>query len=302
MVLILMAIETNSFTVGRATVTKVQELTLSNFTPAALFPDWDPGAIAKKPDWLLPGTMDASQEHVLMSVHSWLVQEPGRTILIDTGVGNGKPRPYAPFFDRLNNPFIERLQEKGVAPTDIDYVLLTHLHVDHVGWNTRLQGDRWIPTFPNARYVFSRVEHEYFTDPKNHTERNRTSFRVQQDSIDPIIEAGLADQIEIDGSESIDGFTFYLTPGHSVQHASIGFRSGKNFALFLGDLLHWPVEVYRPDWNTVFDAFPEEARKSREWALNFADENQATIFTSHFPVSSAGKIVREGSGFRWQFL
>jgi glyoxylase-like metal-dependent hydrolase (beta-lactamase superfamily II) len=297
-----MAIDNHTFTLGQATVTRINELTLSNFTPAALFPDWDANIIAKHPDWIQPGTMDESKEHVLMSVHSWLIQEPRRTTLIDTGVGNGKHRPYAPFFDQLNNPFVERLQAAGVAPPDVDYVLLTHLHVDHAGWNTRLEGDRWVPTFPNARYVLSRREHEYFSDPKNHTERNRTSFQVQEDSVNPIIEAGLADLIEIDGSEPIDGFTFYPTPGHSAHHASIGFRSDNHLALFLGDILHWPIEVYQPEWNTVFDAFLEEARHSRAWALNFAVDNDTIVFTSHFPASSAGKIVRDGSGFGWRFL
>ena len=106
------------------------------------------------------------------------------------------------------NPFIERPQAFGIGPTDIDYVLLTHLHVDHVGWNTRLEGKLWVPTFPNARYLFSRVERAYFTDPQNHTERNRTSFQVQKDSVDPIIEAGLADLIEVDGSEPIEAAAF----------------------------------------------------------------------------------------------
>ena len=180
-------------------------------------------------------------------------------------------------------------------------MLLTHLHVDHVGWNTRLEGKLWVPTFPNARYLFSRVERAYFTDPQNHTERNRTSFQVQKDSVDPIIEAGLADLIEVDGSEPIEGFTFYPTPGHSVGHASIGFRSDNDLALFPGDVFHSPVEVYQPDWNAEFDAFPERARKSRMWALNFAADNKAACFSSHFPVSSAGHVLRKGSGFGWQF-
>jgi glyoxylase-like metal-dependent hydrolase (beta-lactamase superfamily II) len=289
------------YMIGQARVTRIEELMLSNFTSAALFPDWDPSIVAANPDWVTPGTMDESQEHILLSVHSWLIQEPGRTTLVDTGVGNGKSRPYAPYFDRLNNSFIERLQALGVGPADVDYVLLTHLHVDHVGWNTRLAEDRWVPTFPNAQYLFSRAEHAYFSDPQNLTDRNRTSFQVQEDSVDPIIEAGLADQIEIDGSEPIPGFTFYATPGHSVGHASIGFRSGKDLALFPGDVFHSPVEIYRPNCNTVFDAFPEEARKSRKWALNFAADNKPTCFSSHFPVSSAGNVVREGCGFRWQF-
>lgn len=107
--------------------------------------------------------------------------------------------------------------------------------------------------------------------------------------------------IEIDGSEPIAGFTFHPTPGHSIAHASIAFRSGEERALFAGDVLHCPLKVYEPDWNTVFDAFPEEARASRMWALKFAADHEAMLFSSHFPASSAGKVLRVGSGFRWRF-
>jgi glyoxylase-like metal-dependent hydrolase (beta-lactamase superfamily II) len=297
-----MAIEQHAHTVGKATVTRIEELALVELlTPASLFPDWDARLLGDHPDWLPPETMDESREHIVLSVHSWLIRDSGRTILIDTGVGNGKVRPYAPYFDRLNNPFLERLQATGVEPEDINYVLLTHLHVDHVGWNTRLEGGGWVPTFPKARYIFSRAEHAYFSDPRNQTARNRTSFQVQKDSVEPIINSGLADMIEIDGSEPIEGLTFHSTPGHSFAHASIGFRSGAQEALFAGDVLHCPLEVYQPGWNTVFDAFPEKARESRIWALKFAADHEATIFSSHFPGSSAGNVLRDGSGFRWRF-
>jgi len=250
---------------------------------------------SRRKPWIRHGSI------ILMSVHSWLVQDSGRKILVDPGVDNAKNHPYAPYFDRLNNPFLERLQAVGVRPEDINYVLLTLLHVDHVGWNTRLEGGRWVPTFPNARYIYSRTEYAYYSDPQNHTERNRTSFQVQKDSVEPIVESGLADMIEIDGSESIEGFTFHSTPGHSIAHASIVFESGEQRALFAGDVLHCTLEVYKPDWNTVFDAFPQEARKSRMWALKFAADHEAILFSSHFPASSAGKVLLDRSGFRWRF-
>ncbi|MET1026134.1 MAG: MBL fold metallo-hydrolase [Dongiaceae bacterium] len=163
--------------------------------------------------------------------------------------GNDKERPYASYFDHLQTPFLERLRALGVEPEDVDYVLHTHLHVDHVGWNTLLQGGEWVPTFPNARYIFSRAEYDYFTDPKNHTERSRTSFMVQRDSVDPVIEAGLAQMIEIDGSEPIEGFAFHPTPGHTIDHASISFHSQGEVALFAGDVLHHPLQVSAPIWS-----------------------------------------------------
>ncbi len=293
--------EPHVFEIGQATIARIGDLSLSNFTPAKLFPDWNRELLTEIPDGLLSQTMDSDQEHVLMSVHSWLVRDRDRTILIDTGAGNGKDRPYALYFDHLDTPYLERLRAAGCEPEDVDYVLLTHLHVDHVGWNTRLEDGLWIPTFPNARYVFARAEHNYFSDPQNLSDRNQTSFAVQKDSVDPVIEAGLADQIEIDGNEPIEGFAFYPTPGHSIAHASIVFRSGGDIAFFAGDVMHHPIQVYRPELNAVFDAFPDATQTSRAWALAFAADHQCTVFSSHFPASSAGGLERDKSGYRWQF-
>lgn len=289
------------FQIGQATVTRISEFSLSNFTPTMLLPDWNSKVLTELPDEMISQIMDAAQAHLLLSVHSWLVCDCDRTILIDTGAGNGKARPDAPYFNHLDTPYLERLRAAGCEPEDINYVLLTHLHVDHVGWNTQWKKGRWVPTFPNARYIFARAEYDYFTDPQNLSDRNRTSFAVQKDSVDPVIEAGLADLIEIDGSELIPGFTFYPTPGHSIAHASIILHSGGETALFTGDVMHHPVQVFRPEWNSVFDAFPEAAQRSRAWALAFAVAHQATVFSSHFPASSAGSVERDESGFSWTF-
>jgi hypothetical protein len=201
------------FRVGRATVTKVEEIVLDNFRPSQLIPDWDARLIEQHPDWLPAGTVDASGEHMLLSVHTWVVREDGRIVLVDTGVGNSKSRPYAAYFDHLCTPYLERLKAIGIEPEAVDYVLMTHLHVDHVGWNTRLDQGRWIPTFPNARHIFSRAEHAYFQDPANHNERNRTSVMVRKDSVDPIVDAGLADMIALAGAEPIPGFTIHRPRG-----------------------------------------------------------------------------------------
>jgi hypothetical protein len=209
-----------TYYIGEAEVTRVFELQLATFTPSQLIPSWNEareGLLSQLP----AAAIDASRAHVILSIHSWLVRDRGRTILVDTGAGNDKQRPFAPYFHELHNPFLERLALAGVTPEEVDFVLSTHLHVDHVGWNTRLQEERWVPTFPNARYVFSRAEYAYFTNPANRSERNRTSFAVQIDSVDPVIEAGLADMVEVDGSAVLDGISFHLTPGHTPNHASI---------------------------------------------------------------------------------
>jgi glyoxylase-like metal-dependent hydrolase (beta-lactamase superfamily II) len=273
---------------------------LDSFFPDQLLPGWredHPKLLERMPETTTP-----DGRHLLLSVHSWVVWHRDKTIIVDTGVGNDKARPFAPYFDHLKTPYLARLRRIGVRPKEVDYVLHTHLHVDHVGWNTMLVGDRWTPTFPNARHVFSAREYAWFTDPANLTERNRTSFQVQADSVTPIVEAGLADMIDVTGEEVIPGFFFHPTPGHSVDHASIELESAGVRALFPGDLLHHPVEVIAPELLTVFDPDPERTLQSRRWALDFAADSKATIFSSHFPATSAGRIAPSGSGYEWRFV
>lgn len=150
-----------------------------------------------------------------------------------------------------------------------------------------------------ALRVLARAEHAHFKDSRNLNERNRTSFAVQLDSIDPVIAAGLAMAIDVDGSEAIPGFRFHATPGHSPYHASIAFESDGRNALFAGDVLHHPVQVHRPTLNTLFDAEPEAAVRSRAWALDHACERDAQVFSSHFPGSSTGRVRGGPNGYRW---
>jgi len=290
-----------TFRVGDATVTRIPELSLSEVTPSALLPGADSEelaqALARQPADIVSG-----EGHIAINVHSWLVRDNGRTILVDTGAGNGKDRPNSRMFDQLNTDYLDRLRDAGVAPDDVDFVLLTHLHVDHVGWNTRLVDGRWTPMFANARYVFVGAEHAYFTDPKNLSDATRTSFQVQRDSVDPVIEAGQAEMIAADGSEAIEGFAFHATPGHTPNHASISFRSGGAAALFCGDVMHHVLQVVQPDWNSAYDADAASSRTARRWALHHAAESGATLFTSHFPKSAAGKVAKTADGFSFAFL
>jgi len=243
------------------------------------------------------------------------VRTPRHTVLIDTATGNDKPRPYAPMLDQLQEPYLARLAAAGVRPGEVDTVLLTHLHADHVGWNTRLLDGRWVPTFPNARHVFSRVEQAYneaLADGRPLEGEARPSLAlgpvagtpspgVYDDSVRPVIEAGLADMIEIDGQEAIDGFSFLRTPGHSIDHASIRLVSQGEEALFIGDVMHHPLQVYETGLTSCFCEFPQAGLVSRLWALEQAAERGATVFTTHFAESSAGRVSRKGGRFSWTF-
>lgn len=297
----IMFINFKTYQVGDVQVTRVGELILESYTPTSLFPNWDTKPLMDHQHLLSPNSMDVGFQP-LMSVHTWVVRTKDHTILIDPGVGNNKSRPFTPAFDHLQLPFLERLAAAGVRPEAVDYVLMTHLHVDHVGWNTQRVDECWVPTFPNARYVFSKTEYEYYKDPANHTDRNKTSVIILQDSIIPIIDAGLAEMINIDGSEFIDGLSFIPSSGHSIDHSSISLSSCGEEALFVGDLLHHPLQVRFPELNSVFDAFAERSRSSRLWALEYAAERRAILFSSHLPESAAGLVIRDGERFAWQYI
>lgn len=292
-----MDIKSKTYNVGNVEVTRISESIIDSFTAASLLPDWN--LLTGRQKMALSGSMEAKS---LLSNHTWLVKTRKHTILIDTGAGNDKDRPFTPYFDHLNLPYLENLSNAGIKPEDVDYVLMTHLHVDHVGWNTRLSNGEWIPTFPNAKYVFSKEEYGYYKDPAHHNDRNKTSVIVQKDSVLPIVEAGLAEMICIDGTEFIEGLSFKPTPGHSIDHSSITLSSCGENALFSGDIFHNPIQVCYPELNSIFDAFADQARSSRLWGVEYAAEHHATVFSSHFPESSAGLVIRRGECFDWQYI
>ena len=288
------------YRIGSATVTRVIELELPEIPSAYLFPERDRTILVSHPPaWIGRESVSQGGEALALSVHSWIVQTGDRTILIDTGAGNGKSRPLNPIFDHLDTPYLERLAAAGVHPNEIDFVLITHLHVDHVGWNTVRQGDAWVPTFPNATYVFSDAEYRFYADA---THVQTPSAGVFEDSVQPIIDAGRAVLIDVRAKatlDGLDGFMFYQTRGHSFDHLSIGFTSNGEHALFSGDVMHHPIQVARPDWNSTFCEFPDDAQRSRLWALNHAADQKASFFSSHFPGSSVGLVERHGGGFVW---
>jgi len=284
-----------TYQVGDATITRVTETLLTGLAPSFLYADWDARVLDEHLQ--LRANLDPGAEHAILSIHTWVMDWRGQTILIDTGIGNGKDRPFGPMFHQLNTPFLQRLERAGVKPEDVDHVLLTHLHADHVGWNTRLVARQWVPTFNNAKYVMPQGELDFFATPASANRRV-----VYDDSVAPVIAAQQAVVIGINGGDYLDGFYFHPTPGHSAGHMSIAFVSQGEMALFCGDVVHSPAQIYRPEWNSVFCAQQEQARVSRRWFLDFAAAQQATVFTAHFPQTSAGRVLRKHYEFEWHYL
>ena len=165
--------DNKTYRIGDAEITRIVDTQFNTLTGSQLFPDWKNAPSENLLREYFPGHIADDGQSVTLSVHSWLVRIAGKVVLIDTGVGNGKNRPFSPLFHKLQTDYILRLAEKGVRPEDVDVVILTHLHVDHVGWNTVWDGSQWRPTFPNARYVYAQAEEDFFDDPASTDRRIR---------------------------------------------------------------------------------------------------------------------------------
>lgn len=303
-----------TYRIGDAEITRIPEIPFEDADIATLYPQSEPAALAPDAGRWGPEHFEARSGKLRLSVHAWLVKTPAHTLLVDTAAGNGKDRPEAPALHRLNEPFLARLEAAGATPADIDRVLFTHLHSDHVGWNTVWRDGRWQPTFGNALHVFSQREYDYnaaLTHDTGDAETIRqqadlgTRLRLPSrsffaDSVEPVMTAGLAQPIAIDDT-AFEGFVFHRVAGHSIDQAAISYTSGGETALFWGDVCHHPLQVRHTDVNSMFCEFPQAAVAARRWALGYAADHQATVFTTHFGGGSAGRVVRDGDGFDWHF-
>ncbi|MEZ5631600.1 MAG: MBL fold metallo-hydrolase [Burkholderiaceae bacterium] len=285
-----------TYRIGDYTVTRVTERVIDSFAPSFLLPTAAPETVARHLHWMVPACADEGSEHLRLSIHTWVLRRPGRTILIDTCIGNFKERPGKAVFHQLDTPYLLRLKAAGVDPADVDLVLNTHLHTDHVGWNTQLVDGRWLPTFPNARYLFPQLELELVREHPGHLRQ------VFEDSVKPVIDSGQASTVLPEGESIGDGLRFVPTNGHTAGHMSIWLESGEDCALFSGDVMHHPLQVHEPYLNSVFCDFPDLAARTRTDVLNQVADRRAHYFSSHFPASSVGKVERQGAGFAWRFI
>ncbi|MEV5596503.1 MBL fold metallo-hydrolase [Streptomyces sp. NPDC052496] len=283
---------------GKVTVTRVREFFGPvGMTPDTFFPDLPERVWKDNASWISPDFMDARTRVVRSAVQTWLLRSEGKNILVDTGVGNHKERPYAPVWSRLDTGFLAGLARAGVAPEDVDVVINTHLHVDHVGWNTYLDGRNWVPTFPNATYLIPKDDFTFW-NPLNHHRPllGRGNQNVFEDSVAPVHEAGLT--LLWEGSHRIDAnLRLDAAPGHTPGSCVLTLASGTDRAVFVGDLLHTPLQILEPDANSCFCEDPAGARATRRKVLGRAADTNALVIPAHLGGHGAVEVVRDGSTF-----
>ncbi|EGP08855.1 beta-lactamase-like protein [Bradyrhizobiaceae bacterium SG-6C] len=275
------------WTVGRVKITNVVEIGATGGTRFIL-PQATPQEAQNMP-WLVPHYANA-EGRLRLNVQSWIVETPTHKIIVDTCIGNDKASRSVPAWNGLNKPFLNDLAAAGYPAETIDTVLCTHLHVDHVGWNTKLVDGKWAPTFANARYLFGKTEYEHWAAHSPEGEHQA----VFEDSVQPIVDAGRADLIGSDHRIG-DEVTLIATPGHTPGHMSILVTSDGQQALLTGDVAHHPCQMAHLDWSSTADSDPVQSIESRKMLFSRFADTPTLVFGGHY---DPGHIVRDGDAFR----
>ncbi len=285
-----------TFKVGDATIHRIIEMECG-FTPALEFlPNLTKEQLDENRSWLSPAALDAN-DNLVLCFQSYLVQIAGQNILVDSCVGNDKDRAARPLWHRKkDNAFMSGLKRAGIGPDDIDYVMCTHLHVDHVGWNTKLENGRWVPTFPKARYLFAKTELDFWL-----AENAKAEVAPIADSVVPIVEAKACDIITSDYSLN-DLVSVFPSPGHTIDHYGVKVGKPGADAVFTGDLIHSPLQARYPDLTMRVDYNPAQGAASRRKFLEtYCDTNTVCCF-AQFPSPSKGYVKRWGDGFKCEYI
>jgi len=288
-------------TIGDARVTGVIEYSGPTHDPAFLYPAVDKAerdaVLQANASWLAPNHYVPHMDRLIVTIQLWVVQAGGNTIVIDTGVGNRKPRA-AERMDRLNTLVMPWLESIGAGPQQVTHVVMTHLHTDHVGWNTVEKDGRWAPTFPKARYLFPKDEFDYWKGLYDRGDKdvNQGSFA---DSVLPVLDAGLGDFM--DGRAEVAGcLAPEPMPGHAPGMLSFRLRSRGEEGLFCADILHNAIQIVRPDWNDRYCLWPDKALESRAAGLKRACERGALLMPMHLGAPYCGYVRRQGDGYRFE--
>jgi glyoxylase-like metal-dependent hydrolase (beta-lactamase superfamily II) len=279
--------------IGAVKITKVIELEATGGSRFVL-PDATP-ELARSIPWLYPHFAD-ERGRLKMSIHALVIETPSRRIIVDTCLGNDKENRRVPTWNKLQSGFLDDLAAAGFPQDSIDTVLCTHLHVDHVGWNTMLVEGRWVPTFPKARYLMGRVEFEHWR--AQHEDAQQVA--VFSDSVQPVFDAGLVDLVETE-HVLCDEVRLMPTIGHTPGHVSVRIASQGAEALITGDFLHHPCQMARLDMVSTPDHDPALAKRTREAVFARLAGTPTLMIGTHFATPTAGRVVRDGDAYRLDF-
>lgn len=267
-----------------------------DFFPAAkFFPASSPDLIDAERDWMEPHFIKAKSEggRLQGGLFAYVIRTGRHTILVDTCVGNDKPRKFTPLWHMRRTPWLNDLRAMGVRPEEVDYVMCTHLHVDHVGWNTRLEDGRWVPTFPNARYIFHKIEYEHWQAEQGFAGLDGCFA----DSVLPVVEAGKADLVKSDFA--IDDFMWLeASPGHTPGHVCINLQGSGQSALLTGDSFHHPLQIAYPEWSSDFCTDKVQSAATRRRIIDRLCDTGTYMLAAHFAAPTVGRIRRKGN--RWR--
>jgi glyoxylase-like metal-dependent hydrolase (beta-lactamase superfamily II) len=279
------------WTVGAFTITSVLEEETRGIPPEFMFPEGTSEGVLRH-SWLVPDFAD-TRGRLTMRVQAFVLEGHGRTMLIDPCVGNDKVRPL-PYWHLKKWPFLENLASAGLSVDRIDTIVHTHLHADHAGWDTRLEGNAWVPTFPRARHLYTARSVEWCKKGDN-----PGNAGVYEDSVLPIFEAGLADMVDEDADLGF-GPRLEASPGHTPGHVSLWIESNGEAGLISGDFLHHPVQCAEPSWREIADEDPDQARHTRRRMLARSAHLGALFVGTHFAARSAGRVRVHGDAFRFE--
>jgi glyoxylase-like metal-dependent hydrolase (beta-lactamase superfamily II) len=279
-----------SWQVGRVKITRIVEMDLP--VPARFMPWATPEALRQLP-WLYPHFVSEDDETLKLSIHALLVEAPGMRLVVDTCIGNDKPRSLLRG-GALSTDFLKDLESVGWTRDSVNAVVCTHLHVDHVGWNTMLVDGKWVPTFPNARYHIGRLEYEHWV-----ADAAGDQQEILDDSVTPIFDAGLAQFVELDHRISPE-IRLIPSTGHTPGHVCVMIESEGQTAVITGDMSHHPCQLAHPDWSPAFDSDPKAAAVTRarlfaEWA-----DEPILVIGTHWATPTAGHVRRDGAVFRFE--
>jgi glyoxylase-like metal-dependent hydrolase (beta-lactamase superfamily II) len=288
-----------NFEIGEARIDRVVESEEPILDPLEIFPEATPAEIEAQLHWLAPRFYDVSTRRLVIPIQAFVVRVRGKVIVVDTCVGDCKERR-RPMFHRQRRGWLDKLGSLGVTPESVDFVVCTHFHVDHVGWNTRLDNGCWVPAFPRARYLFTREEWEYWRSAEGVQAIERTGDYMA-DSVIPIVEAGLADFVPMDHALCPE---LRLVPaaGHTPGFVCVDIQSSGERLVLAGDLLHTPLQCAFPEWDMLYCVDRQASARTRVRLLSEWATSGTVIMPSHFPSPSAGIVERKNGAFSFRYL